>query len=330
MQRTTISSVGLTQPDDPINGDRLRTNLDSLHAALDIVERHDPDLVVFPELTLHRGDSRNMDIACSVPGSETDEIGEHARELETHVVLPMSERDGDRLYNAAVLIDDAGEVIGSYRKIRPTVGEVESGKTPGADTAVWDTPFGRVGVAICFDVHFQEIAMSLAAKRTDLVVFPSAFAGDEMLRGWAINHGFYVVQCNPDVTAVYTPGGNRMAANDDRNYALQTPLSTGAGARIGVTEVNTDFAQVHLDTIINEYEAIMDQHGDALRLHKCSTEAYAVLKSVGEVSVETVLEEFDIETKQSYLERSRQAAVEAQSDSSLDTFASVPTLETGD
>ena len=232
----------------------------------------------------------------------------------------MSERDGDQLYNAAVMIDDSGEVVGTYRKIRPTIGEIESGKTPGRDTVVWETPFGRVGTAICFDVHFQEIAMSLAAKRADVVVFPSAFAGDEMLRAWAINHGFYVVQCNPDVTAVYTPEGNRVAANDNRNYALHTSLSTGASARIGVAEINTDFAQIHLDTIIDEYETIVDRYGDSLAVHKCSAEAYVVLESVGDVSIEAVLEEFDIERKQSYLERSRRAAVEARPDQNLDTL----------
>lgn len=326
MQRTTITSVGLTQPDDP-DGDRLRTNLDSIHAALDTVARHDPDLVTFPELALHRGDSRNHEIACGVPGPETDEIGERARELDAHVVVPMTQRDGDQFHNAAVLIDDDGEALSPYHKIRPTIGEIESGKTPGADTTVWETPFGRVGAAICFDIHYQEIAMSLAAKRADLVVFPSAFAGDGMLRGWAINHGFAVVQCNPDVTAVYTQGGNRVAANDDRNYAMDTTLPTGARARIGVAEVNTDAAQVHLDTIKGTYDEIMDRYGDSLVVDKCSAEAYVVLESIGEVSVEDVLAEFDIETKQSYLERSREAAIEACPDHTLDA---APNLGTDD
>ena len=324
MQRTTITSVGLTQPDDPA-GDHLRTNLDSIHAALDTVSRHDPDFVAFPELALHRGGSRDPDLACEIPGPETDEIGERARELETHIVLPMSERDGDRLFNSAVMIDDTGEALDPYRKIRPTIGEIESGKTPGADTTVWDTPFGRVGAAICFDIHYQEIAMRLAAKRADLVVFPSAFAGDEMLRGWAINHGFWVVQSNPDVTAVYTPGGDRVAANDNRNYALDTTLSTGATARIGVAEINTDAAQVHLDSIKGSYDGIMERYGDSLVIDKCSAEAYVMVESVGAVSVETVLDEFDIETKQSYLERSRAAALDARPDHALNAVD--PALE---
>lgn len=317
MQQTTITSVGLTPPGEPENEDRLRTNLDSIHDALDTVARHDPDLVTFPELTLQRGDSRNPDLACTIPSSVTDEVGEHARKIGAYVLLPMNERDGDQLFNTAVMIDDHGKALTPYRKLRPTVGEIESGRTPGEDTTVWDTPFGRVGAAICFDIHFQEIAMSLAAKRADLVIFPSAFAGDEMLRGWAMNHGFSVVQCNPDVTAIYTLEGNRVAANDNRNYALDTSLSTGARARIGVAELNMDSVQVHLDSIKGEYDKIMDSYGDSLVVHKCSTEAYAVLESVGEVSVETIIEEFGIESKQSYLERSRKAAVESCSSSSL-------------
>ena len=318
MNRITVTPVGLTQPDKPVEGDRLRANLDSIHAALNRVSRHDPDLVVFPELVLQRRDSRNPEIACTVPGPETDELGERAREVGAHVVVPMSERDGERLYNAAVMIDDTGEVLDPYHKIRPTIGEIEAGKTPGTETTVWDTPFGRVGAAICFDIHFQEVATSLAARRADIVVFPSAMAGDEMLRAWAINHGFTVIQSTRDETAVYTPGGARLAANDDRNYALRTDFETGASARIGVAEVNTDRAQIHLDTIINEYEAIAERYGEDLRIHKCSTEAYVLLESVGEVSVEAVIEEFDLETKQSYIERSRRAAIEARPDYAIE------------
>ena len=59
MNRITVTPVGLTQPDKPVEGDRLRANLDSIHAALNRVSRHDPDLVVFPELVLQRRDSRN-------------------------------------------------------------------------------------------------------------------------------------------------------------------------------------------------------------------------------------------------------------------------------
>lgn len=86
---------------------------------------------------------RKDEYAESVPGPATDRVGELAAAHETYVWLPMAERDGDRRYNALALIDPDGEVPGSYRKLRPTVAELEGGTSPGASLPTWKMIFPR-------------------------------------------------------------------------------------------------------------------------------------------------------------------------------------------
>ena len=165
MNRITVTPVGLTQPDNPVDGDRLRANLDSIHAALNTVSRHDPDLVVFPELVLHRRDSRNPEIACTVPGPETDELGERARELGAHVVVPMSERDGDRL----ALDITPGKMTGEDGQVRWVLGVTNAAAGEPAQDAVL-----RLGPVAAIPAAIQETGFQI---RQLVEIIGRAFSG---------------------------------------------------------------------------------------------------------------------------------------------------------
>ncbi|MDQ1135452.1 putative amidohydrolase [Microbacterium sp. SORGH_AS 1204] len=94
-----------------------------------------------------------------------------ARELDVWICGGVSERDGDRVYNSAVLISPAG-VESVYRKVHLWNSEKEV-FDPGDDFPVVDTPFGRVGMLICYDAWFPESTRSLALQGADLVLAPS-------------------------------------------------------------------------------------------------------------------------------------------------------------
>ena len=95
----------------------------------------------------------------------------------------MYERAGGRVYNAAVLIDRKGKVAGVYRKMFPTPGEIEDGITPGTEAPVFETDFGRVGMAICWDLHFpREVCWPMAERGVQLICWPSMYAGGFQLR----------------------------------------------------------------------------------------------------------------------------------------------------
>ena len=103
---------------------------------------------------------------------------------ELGVVLPIGfyERAGHAAYNSVAMADADGSVLGVYRKTHIPDGPGYTEKfyfTPG-DTGfrVWDTRFGRIGVAICWDQWYPETARSLALMGAELLCFPTIIGSE--------------------------------------------------------------------------------------------------------------------------------------------------------
>ncbi len=113
-----------------------------------------------------------------VPGPTTRALAAKARKHKMHIVCPVLQREGDLTYNSAVLLDRRGQVAGVYHKFVPTIGELEKGIAPGWDVPVFRTDVGRVGMAICFDLNFWDVAERLrfAVRRSSSGPAPSRAA----------------------------------------------------------------------------------------------------------------------------------------------------------
>ena len=133
--------------------------------------RDGAELVVFPELAL-TGLSQPGETALSVDDPILAELQALAAELGLHLVVGFAERDGARCFNSAVLVGPEG-VLGTYRKIHLTQAE-GAWATPGEDWAVFDLPFGRLGLLIGHDMSFPEAGRVLALKGCDLIACPAA------------------------------------------------------------------------------------------------------------------------------------------------------------
>jgi len=81
------------------------------------------------------------------------------------------EHKGD-IYNTASVINNQGKVIERYRKIYPFL-PYESGVSAGNDFVVFDVPQGRIGVAICYDLWFPEVARELVGKGAEVLIYPT-------------------------------------------------------------------------------------------------------------------------------------------------------------
>lgn len=105
-----------------------------------------------------------------------------AREL--NVVLPASvyERAGRVFYNSVAMIDAGGELLGVYRKahIPESPGYHEKFFFSPGDTGfkVWQTRFGRLGVAICWDQWFPESARAMALLGAEVLFYPTAIGAE--------------------------------------------------------------------------------------------------------------------------------------------------------
>lgn len=134
-------------------------------------------LVVFPECALSgymfASKAEAMPFAEPIPGPCTREIAAACAEANAHAIVGLLERDGDRLFNVAVLIGPEG-VVGTYRKIHlPFVG-VDRYVTPGdRPLAVLDADGLRVGMHICYDGAFPETGRVLTLLGADVLVLPT-------------------------------------------------------------------------------------------------------------------------------------------------------------
>ena len=128
-------------------------------------------------------DARHFDLARPIEGHPTVERFQRLA-AELGVVLPVSvfERAGQAFFNALVMIDADGEVLGLYRKthIPDAIGYQEKYYFTPGDTGfrVWRTRFGVLGVGICWDQWFPESARSMALMGAEALLFPTAIGSD--------------------------------------------------------------------------------------------------------------------------------------------------------
>lgn len=152
------------------------------------------DLVVLGEAVPVVGlNKKPHETAEAIPGPTTDYFGKLAREHKLHIVVSLYERAGDAVYNAAVLIGPDGGLIGTYRKMCLPPGEAESGVTPGNDYPVFDTKFGRVGMMVCYDGFFPEVARELSNRGAEVIAWPVWGCNILLARARACENHIYVV-----------------------------------------------------------------------------------------------------------------------------------------
>ncbi|MBU2880413.1 carbon-nitrogen hydrolase family protein [Psychrosphaera sp. B3R10] len=82
------------------------------------------------------------------------------------------EQDGDDIYNTSTVINNLGEIVTRYRKIFPFL-PYESGVKEGSDIVTFDVPGGRIGIAICYDLWFPEVARAMVCDGADVLIFPT-------------------------------------------------------------------------------------------------------------------------------------------------------------
>ena len=89
-------------------------------------------------------------------------------------IIPGSlyEKQGEDIYNTASVISNDGEVVARYQKIFPFL-PYESGVTAGNQFVVFDVPQGRIGVAICYDLWFPEVARELTSLGAEVLIYPT-------------------------------------------------------------------------------------------------------------------------------------------------------------
>lgn len=138
------------------------------------------DLLIFPETYLNgylfdsADDTRRSALTLGDPALAA--VAEASAKHGVHTVMGFLESDGADLYNSAAVYGPAG-LLGKYRKQHLPFLGADRYVSPGRDRAprVVTTPFGNVGLMICFDLRFPESAREVALQGADIIAMPTAW-----------------------------------------------------------------------------------------------------------------------------------------------------------
>ncbi len=169
--------VALAQID--LDDGNLMRNIEIASAAAQEAAKHKPDVLCFPEAIdygwLHQQGRRD---ALPIPGKYTDSLSVLARTHKMWICAGCLEKDGERTYNSAVILDRSGEIVHKHRKIRtlPDLTRHIYDAGPSNQPLTVDMEFGRLGLTICADNFDPAIPLRAARAGAWLLIAPHGFA----------------------------------------------------------------------------------------------------------------------------------------------------------
>jgi omega-amidase len=210
---------------------------------------HGADLVIFPELasTGYVEAHPDPDFAKklyeqseAIPGPTTQTLSEAARAGRTHVIAGISElhpRIPHVLLNAAVLIDPAGELVGVQRKVHACLAEKNYYGEGGA-IEVFDTAIGRIGINVCYDVRFPEMARVQALAGAEIIVsIWASFVQGGKVPVTSIQER---TATRAMENALYFIGCNRSGVEGPRTFYGRSGVAAPSGELIAVSESDAE------------------------------------------------------------------------------------------
>jgi len=254
----------------------LEKNIEQALSLVDRAGKDRVDILCLPEAFAERGvpEADASTLAEPIPGPLTDRFAKKAKEYEMYIILPLHEREGDKLYNTAALIDREGRIVGKYRKVHPTPLEIRDGHiTPGDEIPVFATDFGCIGIMICFDIYFPELVRVMTLKGAEIIFWPtiahgpSEFGLEIQFRARAMDYSVYMVESNfikPPPYAPYAGGENPGRA---RIADMDGHLLADTGHRPGLATAVVDLDEPRLASgVICLPERVANNEPDNMRV----------------------------------------------------------------
>jgi deaminated glutathione amidase len=237
-------------------------NLERAERLIRVAAARGANLVALPEMFNWRGKrSEEAAAAETLEGESLALIARLARELQIHIVAGSVTEHApgySRNYNASVLFAPNGSRAAIYRKIhlfdidlpgRVTVRESDM-KLPGDQVVAAETPLGKIGLTICYDIRFPELYRRLTWSGAQIITLPSAFTfptGEAhwapLIRARAIENQVYMIapaQFGPNVhgfsdygnSMIVDPWGRVLARAADQEGVVVAPIDLEYQAKV--------------------------------------------------------------------------------------------------
>lgn len=202
-----------------------------------------------------------------------------------YMICPVFTVENGNYYNAAVLIDRQGKVMGEYRKMHTTVSEMGKGVSPGPLVPpVFQTDFGTIGIQICYDIEWVDGWQKLVEKGAEIIFWPSAFAGGKKvnMRAWT-NQVAVVSSTWKGTTKICDPVGHDV-------------IVSGIWSRWGVcAPLNLEKVVLHSWPDFEKFAGIQKKYGRKVICYSLHEEELSVIESLSpDVKVKDILKEFDL------------------------------------
>ncbi len=209
---------------------RLRESEANIETVRRVVAQHpDADLIAFPELFLSGYTVTGIDdLAVRPDGPELESLADVAREHATALIVGAAERVSEGVANSAVCVGERGDLVAVYRKVQLYGGDESDAFVAGNELLVVELCGAKVGLMICFDVEFPEVARALTRAGAELLVTISAnmepFGNDHAVfaSARALENGLphaYVNQVGPGEKGLVFTGGSTIVSPDGEVHA---------------------------------------------------------------------------------------------------------------
>ena len=163
-----------------IDGDR-EGNFRRIEYALDTARAGGAQIATFPESVILGWENPEAHHRAEpIPGADSDRICKFAREYGVMISIGLDEKDGDRLYDSAILVDRAGNLLSKHRKLNVLAELMDPPYAEGLpeDIGVVDTEYGRIGTLICADTFVDSYTERIAKLKPDLMLIPYGWAAE--------------------------------------------------------------------------------------------------------------------------------------------------------
>jgi hypothetical protein len=254
-----------------------------------------PDLIVLPEFCDLSGEGEEY---LNIRNNQVlDFFASVAKSNKCYIAFGTKRKDKNGYWrNSCIVIDRNGSIAGIYDKNFPTIGEMESGIKASDKAPLIDCDFGRVAVAICFDLNFDELRLKYAKEKPDLIIFSSMYHGGVVQNTWAYTCRSHFVSSvyrgNP--SEIRNPMGDIIASST--NYF-----------DFVVAKINLDCNLVHLDYNWSRLTSLKEKYGTTVKISDPGKLASVLITSENsKVTASEMVKEFEIEMLDDYLSRARE------------------------
>jgi len=215
-------------------------NLASISAEIVKTKKRFPwlDMIVLSELATYGPEKK---YASSLPNDAEHHYCQLAKEHNIWLIPgSLYEQVEDEIFNTTTVINNQGEVVDRYRKIYPFY-PYEKGISAGKDFVVFDVPQGRIGVAICYDLWFPEVARQMVSMGAEVLIYPTLTGTIDrplelvLAQSTAITNQSYVITVN---TAGELGYGQSIVVGPEGNIIYQ------ANTGVEIIPIEVDFSLV--------------------------------------------------------------------------------------